>query len=78
MRRQRHGDASFARTALQPGSLILGGKDSSDERSATDSRAAGKVDLELSLHWVMGSGLLFLFIVGDSLGIGIRHPPLQL
>src|SRR5688500_9037892 len=38
---------------------------------ATGSGAAGKVELELSLHRVMGPGLLLLFIVGDILGSGI-------
>src|SRR5688572_6394102 len=38
---------------------------------ATGSGAAGKVELELSLHRVMGPGLLLLFIVGDILGTGI-------
>src|ERR687890_2585274 len=38
---------------------------------ATGSGAAGKAELELSLHRVMGPGLLLLFIVGDILGTGI-------
>jgi amino acid transporter len=38
---------------------------------ATGSGAAAKVELELSLHRVMGPGLLLLFIVGDILGTGI-------
>ena len=38
---------------------------------ATGSGAAGKVELELSLHRVMGPWLLLLFIVGDILGTGI-------
>jgi APA family basic amino acid/polyamine antiporter len=38
---------------------------------ATGGGAADKVELELSLHRVMGPGLLLLFIVGDILGTGI-------
>jgi APA family basic amino acid/polyamine antiporter len=38
---------------------------------ATDSDAPAKAELELSLHRVMGPGLLLLFIVGDILGTGI-------
>src|SRR5688572_25999134 len=38
---------------------------------ATGSGAADKVELELSLHRVMGPWLLLLFIVGDILGTGI-------
>src|ERR671920_2312481 len=38
---------------------------------ATGSGATGKVELEPSLHRVMGPGLLLLFIVGDILGTGI-------
>ena len=38
---------------------------------ATGSGAAGKVELELSLHRVMGPWLLLFFIVGDILGTGI-------
>jgi basic amino acid/polyamine antiporter, APA family len=38
---------------------------------ATGSGAAGKAELEPSLHRVMGPWLLLLFIVGDILGTGI-------
>jgi basic amino acid/polyamine antiporter, APA family len=38
---------------------------------ATGGGAADKVELELSLHRVMGPGLLLLSIVGDILGTGI-------
>jgi APA family basic amino acid/polyamine antiporter len=38
---------------------------------ATSGGGADKVELELSLHRVMGPGLLLLFIVGDILGTGI-------
>ena len=38
---------------------------------ATGGGTADKVELELSLHRVMGPGLLLLFIVGDILGTGI-------
>ena len=38
---------------------------------ATGGGAADKVELEPSLHRVMGPGLLLLFIVGDILGTGI-------
>jgi amino acid transporter len=38
---------------------------------ATGSGASAKAELELSLHRVMGPGLLLLFIVGDILGTGI-------
>lgn len=38
---------------------------------ATGSGASGKAELELSLHRVIGPGLLLLFIVGDILGTGI-------
>jgi amino acid transporter len=38
---------------------------------ATGSNVAGKAELEVSLHRVMGPGLLLLFIVGDILGTGI-------
>src|ERR671915_564228 len=38
---------------------------------ATGGGGADKVELELSLHRVMGPGLLLLFIVGDILGTGI-------
>jgi APA family basic amino acid/polyamine antiporter len=38
---------------------------------ATGRDPSGKVELEPSLHRVMGPGLLLLFIVGDILGTGI-------
>ena len=38
---------------------------------ATGSGTSDKAELELSLHRVMGPGLLLLFIVGDILGTGI-------
>src|SRR3990170_3438304 len=37
----------------------------------TGNGAPDKAELELSLHRVMGPGLLLLFIVGDILGTGI-------
>jgi hypothetical protein len=41
---------------------------------ATGSGAAAKVELELSLHRVMGPGLLLLFIVGDLSRLHPRRP----
>src|SRR3990170_8014092 len=38
---------------------------------ATGSGPSDKVEVEPSLHRVMGPGLLLLFIVGDILGTGI-------
>src|SRR5690606_481605 len=38
---------------------------------AANSGATGMTELEVSLHRVMGPGLLLLFIVGDILGTGI-------
>ena len=56
---------------LQADELILDERDCFDENLATGSGAAGKAELEPSLHRVMGPWLLLLFIVGDILGTGI-------
>ena len=56
---------------LQADELILDERDCFDEQSGDGSGAAGKAELEPSLHRVMGPWLLLLFIVGDILGTGI-------